>query len=65
MTKPGPGFEERPGVFDVADDEGDERATLEGEADIEAGRTISHEAMKRWLQSWGKPDELPPPKCGE
>lgn len=65
MTKPGPGFEEQPSVFDVADDEADERATLEGEADIAAGRVISHEAVKRWLQSWGTENELPPPKCGE
>lgn len=65
MTKPGPGFEEEPGVFDIADTDADERAALEGEADYAAGRVISHEAMKRWLLSWGTPEQLPPPKCGE
>lgn len=65
MTKPGPGFEEQPSVFDVADTEADEASTLRGIADHAAGRVISHEAMKRWILSWGTPDELPPPKCGD
>ena len=34
---------------------------IEGEADIAAGRVISHQAMKAWLLSWGTADELPPP----
>ncbi|ODT89787.1 CopG family transcriptional regulator [Phenylobacterium sp. SCN 70-31] len=65
MSKPGPGFEEQPSVFDVADAEADEASALRGQADFAAGRVISHEAMKRWLLSWGASDELPPPKCGE
>ncbi len=65
MTKPPPGFEEEPGVFDIADTEADEAATQRGLADIEAGRVISHEAVKRWLLSWGTDNELPPPKCGD
>jgi len=43
----------------------DEAAIAEGLADIEAGRGISHLAVKRWLLSWGTPDELPPPKIGD
>jgi len=31
------------------------------EADA-GGPFISNEAMMAWLKSWGKPDELPPPK---
>lgn len=65
MTKPGPGFEEQPSIFDEPDVVADEAAALRGIADYKAGRVISHEAMKRWLLSWGTPDELPPPKCGE
>jgi len=65
MTKPPPGFEEEPGVFDIADAEADEAATLRGLADIAAGRVISHEAVKRWLLSWGTDNELPPPECGD
>jgi predicted transcriptional regulator len=37
----------------------------EAEAEIAAGKFISHEAIRRWLLSWGTPNELPPPKCGE
>jgi predicted transcriptional regulator len=59
MSKP------EPDIFDEVDEETEERALAEAEADIAAGRVISHDAMKRWLQSWGTPDELPPPKCGE
>ena len=43
----------------------DEQATAEGLADIKAGRVISHEAVKRWLLSWGTENELPPPKVGD
>jgi predicted transcriptional regulator len=42
-----------------------EAADAEGLADLEAGRVISHEAMKAWLLSWGTPDELPPPNVGD
>lgn len=65
MTEKPPGFEDEPGVFDIADIEADEAATLRGLADIEAGRVISHEAVKRWLLSWSTDNELPPPKCGD
>ena len=40
-------------------------ATERGLADFEAGRVVSHEAVKRWLLSWGTDNPLPPPKCGE
>ncbi len=54
-----------PSIFDEIDADAEERAMQEGEADIAAGRVISHEAMTRWLLSWGTPHELPPPECGE
>lgn len=59
MAKP------EPSLFDEIDEDAEERAIAEAEADLAAGRVISNEAMTRWLLSWGKPDELPPPKCGE
>ncbi len=31
------------------------------EAD-ESGEYVSEEDMSAWLRSWGKPDELPPPR---
>ncbi|KRA69651.1 hypothetical protein ASD89_14765 [Caulobacter sp. Root656] len=54
-----------PSLFDEIDDEAEATADARAEADIAAGRVISHEAMKRWLLSWGTPDEGPAPKCGE
>ncbi len=29
---------------------------------LRSGQTISWEEIEPWLRSWGKPDELPPPK---
>ena len=56
-----------PAIFDDVNEASDAAAVAvaEGLADIEAGRVISHEAMKRWLLSWGTPGELPPPKVGD
>jgi hypothetical protein len=51
-------------VFDDVDDAAEERAMEEAEAAFAAGRVISHEAMKKWLASWGTPGELPPPQVG-
>jgi len=62
MNKPLP---EPVSVFDGSDDETEERALAEAEAQIAEGKSISHKAMRRWLMSWGKPDELPPPERGE
>jgi predicted transcriptional regulator len=33
-----------------------------GLADIEAGRTIGHEKVVAWLNSWGTDNELDPPR---
>jgi len=45
----------------------DEEATLaaieNGLAELDAGKSVPHADVDRWLRSWGKPDELPPPKC--
>jgi predicted transcriptional regulator len=27
------------------------------------GRGVPHEEVRRWLDSWGTEEELPPPKC--
>lgn len=65
MTQRASGFSEEPGVFDVADVEADEAATDRGLADAHAGRVVSHDAVKRWLVTWGTEDPVPPPACGE
>lgn len=63
------GFEETPAaefdLFEEIDEDEDARLIAEAEADFAAGRVISNEAMMRWIKSWGTPDELPPPECGE
>jgi predicted transcriptional regulator len=59
MSKP------EPSLFDEIDNDAEAAADARAEADIAAGRVISHDAMKRWLLSWGTPNELPPPRCGE
>jgi predicted transcriptional regulator len=54
-----------PSLFDEIDDAAEQRALEEAERAISEGCTMSHAAVRRWLLSWGTPDELPPPKCGE
>ena len=48
-------------IFDIIDEEADERASLEGEADADAGRLVPHEEVVEWLKTWGAPDEQPAP----
>lgn len=53
-----------PSLFDDADHAAEAAADARAEADIKAGRIISHKAMKAWLLSWGTPEETPPPPVG-
>ena len=55
----------KPSFFDDPDAEAEAAADAEALADIEAGRVVSGEAVKRWLLSWGTADELPPPNIGD
>ena len=49
-------------IFDVEPDEALEaRLDAEAEAAYEAGRVVPHDKVVEWLESWGKPDELPAP----
>ena len=34
-----------------------------GIAAADAGRVVAHEDVVAWVQSWGRPDELPMPEC--
>jgi len=52
-------------LFEQYDDAAEAEAMAEAEADVAAGRVVSHDAVARWLRSWGSDDELPPPTCGE
>jgi predicted transcriptional regulator len=50
-------------LFDIEDDDAEKQALLEAEAELDAGKGIPWDDVKRWLESWGKADELPPPTC--
>ena len=41
------------------------RLEARAEADVKAGRLISHEAVRRWLSSWGSAKRLPRPRVGD
>lgn len=47
----------------VEDQEWQLTVIRKGLKDLQAGRTVSHEKTARWLRSWGKKRELPPPSC--
>ena len=49
-------------IFDTPLDEADEAAAdAAARAEIASGQFVRHAEVVKWLQSWGKPDELPPP----
>lgn len=48
-------------AFEPTDADAEERALRAGEAQLDAGQGIPLADMMRWLDSWGTPDELPPP----
>ena len=39
--------------------------TLEAMESVAKGKVVSGEAVHAWLNSWGGPNELPPPKAGQ
>jgi predicted transcriptional regulator len=58
MNKKSPLFES---VDPALESEADRRA----EEDVNAGRLISHEGVKRWLSCWAAGKPLPRPKVGD
>ena len=65
MSDPRNELGEEPVIFDVEEAVELDAREQKAMADIEAGRSITHEAVVRWLKSWGTANELPPPKCGD
>ena len=55
MPEDKPGFEETPAAefnfIDELDEAAEAAADAQAEADFEAGRVISHEAVMRWIKS--------------
>lgn len=54
-----------PDLFDKIDAKADAESYARGIADLEAGRTVSHEAMREWLLSWGRGEKHPMPLSGD
>jgi predicted transcriptional regulator len=48
-------------LFDTSDPAAEAVADARADADVRNGRLISHDAVKRWLSSWGSPEPLPRP----
>ena len=52
-------------LSEYIDEDAEAALDAEGLADLEAGRTVSGEAVKRWLLSWGSANPLPTPSIGD
>ena len=39
--------------------------TLTAMGSVAQGKVVSGQAVHAWLESWGSPNELPPPKVGK
>jgi len=65
MSKPVNELDEKPGVFVFEEAVELDAREQKAMADIDAGRFVTHQAVVRWLKSWGTENELPPPKCGD
>lgn len=65
MSEPGNEFDEEAVVFVFEEAVELDAREQKAMADIDAGRFVTHEAVLRWLKSWGTENELPPPKCGD
>lgn len=65
MADPRDEMDEEPAVFIVEEAVELDARDRKAMADIEAGRFVSHEAVMRWVRSWGTPNPLPRPKWGE
>jgi predicted transcriptional regulator len=48
-----------PGIFEQRDRDAEAAAIARARADVAAGRVHSHEVVKEWLMTWGKPGRLP------
>lgn len=52
-------------LFEESDPAAEIAADARAEADVAAGRLISHAAVRRWLASWGSGAQLPRPRTGD
>ncbi|HXH17050.1 MAG TPA: CopG family transcriptional regulator [Sphingomonas sp.] len=52
-------------LFETSDPIEEAEADARADADVRNGRLISHDAVKRWLSSWGSGEPLPRPRVGD
>ena len=52
-------------LFDTSNPAAEAEADARADAAVHSGRLISHDAVKRWLVSWGSPEPLPRPRVGD
>ncbi|MDD1452348.1 hypothetical protein NHF48_017755 [Sphingomonas sp. H160509] len=52
-------------LFDTSDPAAEAEADARADAAVHSGRLISHDAVKRWLSSWGSTEPLPRPRVGD
>ena len=48
-----------PSIFDESDAAAEEKAWVEGVRAADEGRVVSHDAVTRWLLSWGRTRTAP------
>lgn len=54
-----------PAIFEERDPDAEAAADARAEADVKAGRLISHGAVKKWLAAWGSGKPHTRPRAGE
>lgn len=52
-------------LFDTVDPAAEGAADARADDDVRQGRLISHEAVRRWLGSWGRGQSRPRPHPGD
>ena len=52
-------------LFETSDPAAEAEADARADSDVRHGRTISHDAVKKWLSSWNTTRPLPRPRVGE
>lgn len=50
-----------PSLFDEIDEAAEMAADAEALAEMELKGGVPHEEVRAWLETWGTPDEMPPP----
>lgn len=55
----------KPPLFEATDPEAEAAADARADADVRAGRLISHEAVRHWLGLWGSAKPAPRPRPGD